>query len=524
MGLESSSFFPVGGPAQWSYTNDFYMTYPETGKDAKLNVGRIPTLVVYHNAVATTGRAVETLNNLINIAQAAEMSYLSHHHLTCGNPNDWTELLTGFNKILSTEAAFKYAVEQITKVDEGKIDKYSDISKRFRNILKEEAISIVSSHLHSSPKTLTIEILQQTVNRLRDFTYVDKETGKVTKPFYELYNVINVATNNSFIQSMTELIKIEQFIKDLQQYYLNGKQGKEPSLEITESYYKIDSSIEEVLSQVTAGELARLHGGNSTVIYSAENPGPQNFKPDVNLFEATYSFSLEDANRMNAGKNHKSSKRIQGFQAAETWFNQLKQARGDLVIISNKNYVINEMLKNGGTYSNGAERLPGFSAQSPMSILNFQNFYNEIGGNGLDVDQLVDYLANLGDSMILGNQPNNTILKGLSSQLGEFLFDDLTITPPANLNVVHVFRLSGIYVPLSLILKSVYDALNNSMDELKKTVTVTFEGGNTLPPTDDKQWSEGKFEKFRNAKLKENKIKVTFLSDFVNIIASKVNI
>ena len=512
----NSSFFPVDASREWSYTADFAVFYPKTGSKAKQLVGTTPTLVIYNNTVAKQGRARQALRVLIEIARAAENKFLIDHEFINANTNDWSELIKGMNLILGTEASFKYNLEQLKKLDKGDIKKYNDLSKFFYTFLKEEAIAVIKNNLNATPQTLIVEILQRGVNRLRDFK-ITTDTGEIIQPYYELYNVINVALNNSFLKNMSELFKLEKFISDMQNYILSGSTDKPPKLEITESFIKMPSTVEENLTQATIAAFAQLHGGNNSIQYEAQVPGSLNFKPDVAMFGATYSVSLDDAaEKAERGK----SKRVSGANAAAEWFSELKDAQGELVIVSNKNYFINELFKNGGIDSKGKIREAGFGAQSPMSIENFITFNHTIGNESLQLDRLVDYLANLGDEMILGATPNDNILRGLSTQLGYFLFDDLTITPPTNLNTVHVFRLSGVYMPLSVILESVELSLDSSIEELKKTVNVSITTGNSLPG----DWSEQEFINFRNAKLKENKIKVHFMADFAHFIASRVNI
>ena len=69
---------------------------------------------------------------------------------------------------------------------------------------------------------------------------------------------------------------------------------------------------------------------------------------------------------------------MSGVQTARQWFQHLEEAKGSLVISSNKNYIINELFKTGGELWNGRHKDAGFSAQSPMSLENFESFTNEL--------------------------------------------------------------------------------------------------------------------------------------------------
>lgn len=511
----SSAFFPEGGPREWSYTSDFAVRFPKTGSAAKKAVGNTSILVTYNTAVSKQGRARQALVGLIDIARNAENNYLKKHGMTNANPNDWSELIRGINEILGTKASFEQNLKQLEKFEKGESKEYHDLSVKLYDWLSQEAIKVVKNNLNAPPASLVQEILQRGINRMRDYEVKD-ENGNVTQPYYELYAVINVGLNNGFLKSMTEIYKLEDFIAQYQQYLISG--GKKPTLKVKGSKINAASSAEEILAQTTMGELAKIHtsisSGDWNLTIDAQNPGPLNYKPDAVLFEATYAASFEDsAKEIDQAK----SKRVSGVRTAQQWFKHLEEAKGDLVIASNKNYIINQMFAEGGVNWRGHERTPGFSAQSPMTLENFSSFADEI--NIPQADYLIDYLANLGDGMILGSIPNNNILKGVAVQVGNFLFDDLTLTPPSGLNVVHVFRLSGIYVPLSFVLHTVEQSLNTSIEEMQQSVNVSIITGGSLPG----DWSDAEFISFRNEKMKENKIKINFLANFASLITRTMN-
>ena len=510
----NTAFFPVGGPREWSYTSDFATQFPETGKKARAAVGNTSILVAYNTSVSKQGRARKALTGLINLARNAENNYLSSHGMTNANPNDWSLLIKGINEILGTKKSFEENLNRLKKFEEGDAKKYYDLSNKLYDWLSQEAIKVVKENLNAPPASLVQEILQRGINRMRDFK-TESSDDKTIGPYYELYNVINIGLNNGFLKSMTEIYKIEDFVTQYQQYLISG--GKEPKLQIKGSKSYAASSAEELLTQATMGEMAKLHASTSSgggqLIIEAQHPGPLNYKPDAVLFEATYTASLEESSKE---IDKVKSTRVNGIRTAEQWFKNLEDAKGNLVISSNKSYIIDEMFQEGGIDWRGKERAGGFTAQSPMSLENFSSLADEI--NLSNVDYLIDYLANLGDNMILGNNPNSNILKGVATQVGHFLFDDLSFTPPIGLNVVHVFRLSGIYVPLSFVLHAVEQSLDASIEEMKQSVNIEIITGDSSPG----EWSDSEFINFRNQKMKENKIKIHFLANFANLILNNV--
>ena len=112
------------------------------------------------------------------------------------------------------------------------------------------------------------------------------------------------------------------------------------------------------------------------------------------------------------------------------------------------------------------------------------------------------------------------------AQIGNFLFDDMSFEEtelPQNANIVHVFNLSGVYVPLSFILEGVKRGLDATIQEveLSEYVNVTFEASSTEPTH---SWnSENDFIQFRQAKMRENKLSFSFMQGFASVITQAVN-
>ena len=110
------------------------------------------------------------------------------------------------------------------------------------------------------------------------------------------------------------------------------------------------------------------------------------------------------------------------------------------------------------------------------------------------------------------------------------LFDDLAFDEskiPGGVNIIHIFQLSGVYVPLSIILEGVRNGLDTTTDiNVSSYVEVEFNASTDEPDSwtyaDDK--TDKDFKKFRKTKQRNNKMEINFLKDFASVIAEHVQI
>ena len=97
-----------------------------------------------------------------------------------------------------------------------------------------------------------------------------------------------------------------------------------------------------------------------------------------------------------------------------------------------------------------------------------------------------------------------------------FLFDDFaTIGEEAkgNLKTIHLFWLSGIYVPLSFLLKVLADSIKISWNEAKSIVDFTLESPEILYPN-EKVYTHELWVKQREDALKRTTLSMKFLKSF----------
>ena len=537
--------YPHGGPTDYSYTALFAQDFPRTGSEAEIR------LTAYQNLVGATvdktgksGAAIAELNRMIGMARNAEQQFLVNHNFK--NPgNDWNRLITDINKILSTQAAFERNVkllQQFADPNDTNTKTYQDITVFFRQKLQSAVIDNLVIDINATG----FEILQRAVigalHEMENITETKMENGyiktrrpdqnakqtEILQAFVELFKVIQVVEGSEFLTKLTELFDLKDYIEAVRDSLINNTSNKNlPKLN-----YKGGDKGKGTLSELIYNEVARglgNGGGNEHITWKTiEHTGGANYKPDRVLatFDISYNESVDNTknNPLLKGK----TKRAKGIATMEDLYAKMKDAEGDLVLISDKNYLINRGFITGRTV-NGTHHLGGFKAQDVTSLNALEGLFNSLDITAFKIDQLIDYLANIGDNLIIPNIDPH-ILKVISTQIGNFLFDDLAFDEskiPGGVNIIHVFQLSGIYVPLSIILEGVKRGLDATMQaDVSSYVEVEFNASSDVPNdwtyADDK--TDKDFKDFRKTKQKNNKLEINFLRDFAAVIAANVQI
>ena len=534
--------YPHGGPSEYSYTSAFVEDFSTTGSEAEVRITAYKNLV--GAAVDKTGRggaAIAELNRMIGIARGAEQQFLINHGFK--NPgNDWNRLITDINKILSTQAAFERNVKLLQQFNENKKGRYEDVSV----FLREKLQKAIYDNLIVDINATGFEILQRSVigalQQMADITDTKLENGtikaqrpklnsdeqQILKAFSELFQVIQVVEGSEFLIKISELFNLKDYIEEVRDSIINDHGNKQaPKLK-----YKGGDGGKGTLAEILYNEVIRGlgQGGNNNHIswQTIEHTGGANYKPDRVLatFNISYNESVDNTknNPLLKGK----SKRAKGIATMEDLYKKMADAKGDLVLISDKNYLINQGFINGRTVG-GKHHLGGFKAQDVASLNALENLFNSLDITVFKIDQLIDYLANIGDNMMIANIDPH-ILKVISAQIGNFLFDDLSFEEskiPGGVNIIHIFQLSGIYVPLSIILEGVKNGLDVAINtDIESYVEVEFNASTDEPDSwtyaDDK--TDKDFKKFRKTKQRNNKLEINFLRSFAAVIAENISI
>ena len=163
----------------------------------------------------------------------------------------------------------------------------------------------------------------------------------------------------------------------------------------------------------------------------------------------------------------------------------------------------------------------GFSAGSATNMENFYKWVQQIPTIGIGrANLLIGALLQFGAGAIGTPAQQEAVLQSLSETVAYFLFDDFaTIGQEAkgNLKTIHLFWLSGIYVPLSFLLKVLADSIKISWSEAKGIVDFTLESPEILYPKEEIYTHEMWVKQSEDA-LKRTTLSMKFLKSFQDLL------
>lgn len=518
-------FYPHGWPAeQYSFTEDFTTDVNLHGAKAKANV------MAQKNAAGGAlsakgrgGKAIAELNRMIGMARAAEQAFLTAHGLK--NPgNNWSKLITGLNEILGTKESFNRNMQLLKQVVDGETKTYRDVSDFFIKKLQSAIYESLQVDVNQSAYTILERAVRQAINKMANITETIDSNGKLQtrrpkkdeeqlQAFAGLFQVVEKILSLDILTQINELLNLTDYIEQARQdviYNNTTKENKKRQKTLTYGGKGNKGTLAELLRNMVMQGIGSGYG-NGLQWSTVENPGGFNYKPDN--FLATMNVSYNDAaNYVRDEKLAKGrSNRSKGIATMEELYKRVGDAKGHIVLVSDKNYIINQAFVDKG----------GFVAQGATSLNALQGLFGALHITGFNVDALINYLANVGGGMVESSADEH-ILKMIATQVGNFLFDDLSFSSvPVNANVVHVFNLSGIYVPLSIILEGVKRGVGNIQNtNLSSFVEVNFSASGDQP--DEWKKDEAPWTSFRNAKMANNTLSVNFLKDFASVITQAV--
>ena len=163
----------------------------------------------------------------------------------------------------------------------------------------------------------------------------------------------------------------------------------------------------------------------------------------------------------------------------------------------------------------------GFSAGSATNMENFHKWVQQIPTIGIGrTNLLIGALLQFGAGALGTPAQQEAVLQSLSETVAYFLFDDFaTIGEEAkgNLKTIHLFWLSGIYVPLSFLLKVLADSIKISWSEAKDIVDFTLESPEILYP-EEERYTHEMWVKQREDALKRTTLSMKFLKSFQELL------
>ena len=529
----------TGGLPIYSYTNEFQELVPSIGARAEANLSFDSAISQSYKNPAIIGQ----LEAMIAAAKASEQNFLSKYNLNRGNLNDWSNLVKSFNKFLGNEESFRRNLQLLKQTEEplsGRKGTYTQLETFFSSYVQKVARRKLS-HVNFNNFVLDEAFMKDVINsavkemyrgidRLNRNGTIDtyskkNDRRKVLAAYKDMIGLFNQYRGDEFFGQIKEVLQLENFLKETAAFY-EKQEGKRtakgaPTIVNTVNNGEKKGALSEIFGAAFATVAAQnldgkiLDAGDVKLYTKVKRIGRQGVKADVMMaINSTVDLDeLLDVDQQ--GMNQ--SKRVNAIENYEKLFAKLKDAKADLVFISNKNWKIDLNFRSRG----------GFGAQDKNTTLaNVGSLLSKVGSN-VNVEKLINTLSNCGESMILGTAPQD-VLRTIATQIGYFLFDDLSITMPSGINAVHLFNLSGVYMPLSLMLQGVLDSIKSTLLSVRGgfdgMVKVSFKPGGPTSGEGYRPWSEDTFSRFRKARMDQSRVEVFFLRDFASFITSKVKI
>ena len=542
------SFFPSHAPIWWSYTSAFgngsnhnqgFVTVGEIVKK-KLEGTDGMRMSEYRNSWGNSA-LLNNIETILNAAKREEAAFIAKYHLNI-DPNDWGSLIKGFTILFSSEAAFKRNAQLLSQVKSGESSIYhnftaylsSYVQTAARDVIDRQKTTLTRESLNTALPRLTDNIIELALKRMFQMTdlqlkggYIETNSKKQQKlegteiqAFQFLLNKIHEFMNSDFKELVKQDLGLtEQFLQDTLNVKKNNitpgnKRKKLPLLKSSITNGNVRGSAQEHFENVFASLVGqelnmRINSGKTWINIET---GYRGAKTDVLLhnLQATAKGYIPDIEQLYSTAGEDKSKRVNAINNSEKFFQNLHNAYGEIVFVSDKNYQIKQNFN-------------GYSAQGDISLENLKSLLNKVHYPG-DVDKLYGYLSNCGSDMLLGIGKSSEVLRGVATYIGHFLFDDLTITGDlGGVNRVHLLNLSGFYMPLSVYLGAVLNAARSSEEDVSKYASAHFYGKGS--PPQEKGWSgSGDFDKFRQTRLEESRVEIKFMSNIADFIMSKVKI
>ena len=532
-------FFPSHAPVWWSYTDAFL----SNSNQGFITVGNLVTKKLTGTRVGSlrdswrNPKVIANITNLMNSARSSELAFLAKYKL--GNPgNNWTELIQAFNYMFQTRNAFERNIqilkqvqdkEDSTKIYHDFVSYFSGyVQKAARDVIREKGIDLVKDNLETLLPKMTTQIIQRALRNLfKETDYIndngkiafngtkkEKEKMKKIQAYENILKMLSYFKSNEFLSGITDTLDLTDFItKTVDQMYENkhGTKSALPLIKSTITNGNAKGSVQELFQSVFLKEAVdQLQGETDSDLlklkWDVHRTGTSGVKADVIGYHITAQGDV-DYKLLESQAGEDDSNRVNTINKYEEFFRRYSEARGEIVFVSDKNYQIKA-------------DFGGFMAQSHVTLNNLEALLNKVGAE--DTGALVDFLANCGEGMLLGNK-DTEILDAVAVHIGHFLFDDLTITGAVGINRIHLLNLSGIYMPLSVYLEAILKSITESLSDIEGLVHVTFHGagGPAASP-----WMNGKkdWETFRKERISNSYVNVKFMKNFTAFITQHAGI
>lgn len=539
-------FFPSHAPVWWSYTDDFASDRPGFAKvgdivKTKLNGEKAD----FHKNAWDNPEIINNIQIIYEAAVREEQAFIAKYELDIGK-GDWGDLIKAFTILFTSEDAFKRNLQLLNQVNDPETNTtiYHNFTSMLsgyvqsaaRDIIDKKVTQLIKNPLTKVLPTTTDEIIEAALKKMFSMTdlvlkdgYIETNSkrqkhleGKEIQAFKDLLNKIHLFMQTPFKKAVIKDLGLTQdFIQETFNTKLSNKQNnrrdKLPVLKSSMTNGNIRGSVQEHFEAIFGSEVGKKLDGmvvGQSKFMSMEI-GVKGIKPDIAIHNLTATAEGQVPNLTSLYSNigDDKSKRVNAIENAENFFNKVEQCKGDIIFVSDKNYQIK------------ADDFGGYMAQGNIKLKNLEALLTKVRFPG-DFTALLNYLSNSGKGMLLGSGNTGEILSGVATQIGHFLFDDLTITGPiagGNVNRVHLLNLSGFYVPLSVYMGAILQEARSTERQMSKLVSTKFVGKGELVTPRGKGWPGGssEFDTFREHRIQDSYLEIHFMKGMASFITGQ---
>ena len=553
--LEPNTFYPHGKPEYFAYTEDF-VTVGRDKKGLAEAHTKYPGLRDPDKSI--TEKALSHLRDLISSARAAEVSFITATGLNLNDPESAKEVFDIMNTIFNTKDTINRGIQYMKKLatirqedmdDDMALHTYREVTANLQGYLRQQIKSRLENKafanmvLHMTPDQIKNEVnniisdaLITAYKQAEDFIGPNGEirskmgasgTGKAApmeneeakQAISDMIDVIETLKGKGAFREYGNLFNIDKKTllgenkKANKAYNLKGAIKDAEDFDDTEVTSNYQGSALELITSVAAAELASMNIVNKDFIITGLHTGRLNqMKGDSMIFFSKSPVDVSGYTKfINRKGENKDSVRLQNVDAMQQYLKSLEDNVEHVVVISDKNYSIKFDFN-------------GIAAQEKMTLQNAGYMLSRF--DVPDIVPLIHYLANCGTSMIQGDRADGEIRTTLQTYIAYFLFDNLHMefsggAQPSGPNVVNLMNISGMYVPLSIYLEGVYQAIKGSLfNSPSSLVQVSISLGG---PTEESEWTIANWYRFREQHENQSYISYKILQDIADFITKIVN-
>lgn len=542
------AWYPSSNFQNYAYTASLQDEESEAGLRAFSEASKLITSA--HSSMQAEefkNRGYINLNALWRHERIAEQTFIQRYlkvQLDYNDKNETQQLLQNINFILNSKSQLEATLKTIKQLElksEGGYKGYDTAiyaatTYQIPLVIQQIILNYFTNDydIQADWSTVTTELynrLEKAVGTVIEdiiLTHTENSTG--INPYQELYEYLNsIEGHNQFIHDILVAYGVNKDnLLKLNKTEKNKKRNIQDILKgLSFTANKRAGTAAETFFSWFASALSSIKTNNGQFITTIDTANLNMQKADLIMLFGTAEFDtskLEEvyantvARVSSAGER---SKRLQNMEAIQTMLHNLDDARNSVVEISEKSYKLT-----GQAFNKNSEKYGGFAAESP-NIENLDKILSRTLMSSSQIADLIFLLVNSGNNMI--NQRNvKDAMDAIALNIASFLFDDVVITDAVNnyhssANVIHIFNLNGVMIPLSVFLEGVYHAFMNNAEDLADYIVVNFHAQNIIPNSDsNKALEESDWNKFYQDRLSQNSVTIHFFGDFINFIQSNM--